>query len=79
MVFIFQEVFPVRALSFHPGGEFLLVCTDHPTIRLYNVETAQCFVCSAPGDQHKDVVMDVSTVFLYLSVLLRVFGVSSSC
>lgn len=54
-----QEVFPVRALSFHPGGEFLLVTTDHPTIRLYNVETAQCFVCSAPGDQHKDVVMDV--------------------
>ncbi|KAK6058193.1 WD domain, G-beta repeat protein [Cooperia oncophora] len=55
-----SEVFPVRALSFHPGGEFLLVTTDHPTIRLYNVETAQCFVCSAPGDQHKDVVMDVS-------------------
>ncbi|EYC22992.1 hypothetical protein Y032_0016g3059 [Ancylostoma ceylanicum] len=55
-----SEVFPVRALSFHPGGEFLLVTTDHPTIRLYNVETAQCFVCSAPGDQHKDVVMDVN-------------------
>ncbi|KAK5965850.1 hypothetical protein GCK32_020947 [Trichostrongylus colubriformis] len=29
--------------------ELFLVTTDHPTICLYNVETAQCFLASAPG------------------------------
>uniref|UniRef100_A0A1I7XTD1 Cleavage stimulation factor 50 kDa subunit n=1 Tax=Heterorhabditis bacteriophora TaxID=37862 RepID=A0A1I7XTD1_HETBA len=54
------EVYPIRAMSFHPGGEFLLVSTEHPTLRLYNVETAQCFVGAVPADQHKDVVYDVN-------------------
>ncbi|CAB3404735.1 unnamed protein product [Caenorhabditis bovis] len=53
------EVYPIRALSCHPGGEFLLVATDHPTLRLYNIETAQAFVCSHPDDQHRETVNDV--------------------
>ncbi|OZC11185.1 WD domain, G-beta repeat protein [Onchocerca flexuosa] len=55
-----DEVQPIRALSFHPAGEFLLVATTHPTLRLYNIETQQCYVCSVPTDQHRDTIMDVN-------------------
>ncbi|CAI4231021.1 unnamed protein product [Auanema sp. JU1783] len=55
-----SEVYPVRAISFHPGGEYLLVSTEHPTLRLYNVETAQCFVSANAADQHRDIVLDVN-------------------
>uniref|UniRef100_A0A0N5AHB6 Cleavage stimulation factor 50 kDa subunit n=1 Tax=Syphacia muris TaxID=451379 RepID=A0A0N5AHB6_9BILA len=54
------EVEPIFALSFHPGGEFLLVATKHPTLRLYNIETQQCYVCCVPSDQHRDTVTDVN-------------------
>lgn len=57
--FSFQEVYPVQALSCHPGGEFLLVATTHPTIRLYNIETAQSYASANPSDQHLDSVTDV--------------------
>lgn len=53
------EVYPVRALSCHPGGEFLLVGTDHPTVRLYNIETAQAYTSANPDDQHRDAITDV--------------------
>ena len=59
LIFQFKEVEPIFALSFHPGGEFLLVATKHPTLRLYNIETQQCYVCSIPTDQHRSTVTDV--------------------
>jgi len=43
----------VQALSFHPAGEYVLVGTKHPTLRLYNVETQQCYVSPVPADQHR--------------------------
>jgi len=48
-----QEAEQIRCLSFHPNGDWLLVATQHPTLRLYRVETSQCFVSSNPNDQHK--------------------------
>ncbi|KAL5014386.1 hypothetical protein ScPMuIL_008656 [Solemya velum] len=48
-----QEAAPVRCLSFHPSGDFILVGTLHPTLRLYDVNTFQCFVCRNPNQQHK--------------------------
>mgnify|MGYP001810526119 CR=1 FL=1 len=48
-----QEAEQIRALSFHPSGDWLLVATQHPTIRLYRVETSQSFISSNPKDQHK--------------------------
>ncbi|XP_077509237.1 cleavage stimulation factor subunit 1 Cst50 [Amblyomma americanum] len=48
-----HEAEMVRTLAFHPSGDFVLVGTQHPTIRLYDVNTAQCFVSSVPSDQHK--------------------------
>jgi len=53
------EVAPIHALSFHPSGEYILTATNHPTLRLYNVETQQCFVSPMPRDQHTGSIMDV--------------------
>lgn len=54
-----QEAEQLRCLSFHPGGEWILVATQHPTLRLYRIETSQCFVASNPGDQHMQPVTSV--------------------
>ncbi|CAJ0581475.1 unnamed protein product, partial [Mesorhabditis spiculigera] len=54
------EVAPIRSISMHPGGDYLLVTTDQPTIRLYNINTQQCFVSALASDQHKDSVVDVN-------------------
>ena len=48
-----REASELRVVSFHPSGDYLLVGTQHPTIRLYDVATTQCFVSSDPSDQHK--------------------------
>lgn len=34
----------------------MLAAVNHPVVRLYDVNTAQCFVSSVPDDQHKGVV-----------------------
>ncbi|CAE1310649.1 CSTF1 [Acanthosepion pharaonis] len=47
-----QESAPVRCLSFHPSGDYILVGTQHPVLRLYDVNTFQCFVSGNPADQH---------------------------
>lgn len=54
-----QEAEQIRVIKFHPNGDWLLVATHHPTLRLYRVETSQCFVSSNPGDQHKLAVTSV--------------------
>ncbi|XP_057305123.1 cleavage stimulation factor subunit 1-like [Hydractinia symbiolongicarpus] len=46
------EVESVRDISIHPSGDFLLVATDHPTVRLYDLTTLQCYVSANPEDQH---------------------------
>lgn len=46
------EVDHIRCLNFHPTGDWLLVGTQHPVTRLYDVETGRCFVSTQPQDQH---------------------------
>ncbi|XP_072394272.1 cleavage stimulation factor subunit 1 [Diabrotica undecimpunctata] len=46
------EAESVKALSFHPLGDHLIVATKHPVIRLYDMNTLHCFVCSFPKHQH---------------------------
>lgn len=43
-------------MSFHPGGDHLIVATQHPVVRLYDVNTLQCFVCSIASHQHTSTV-----------------------
>ena len=38
------------------AGDYMLAAVNHPVVRLYDVNTAQCFVSSVPDDQHKGVV-----------------------
>ncbi|KAK2165794.1 hypothetical protein LSH36_45g07027 [Paralvinella palmiformis] len=51
-----QEAAEVRCLNFHPSGDYIIVGTQHPVLRLYDVNTFQCFVASNPADQHKDAI-----------------------
>jgi len=46
------EVEAVRDVSIHPCGDYILVATDHPTIRLYDINTSQCFISPMADDQH---------------------------
>ncbi|CAF0921688.1 unnamed protein product [Rotaria sordida] len=47
-----SEVDQIRCLNFHPSGDWLVVGTQHPVTRLYDVETGRCFVSTQPQDQH---------------------------
>lgn len=42
----------VRCLAFHPTGDYLVVGTDHNVLRVYDINTAQCFVSAVPTQQH---------------------------
>ncbi|CAK8690243.1 unnamed protein product [Clavelina lepadiformis] len=48
-----KEVECVRDVAIHPTGDYVLVGTQHPVIRLYDIETFQCFVGNQPADQHR--------------------------
>ncbi|KAG8195232.1 hypothetical protein JTE90_027973 [Oedothorax gibbosus] len=48
-----HEAEVVRCLSLNPSGDFILVGTQHPVVRLYDVRTSQCFVSDHKEDQHK--------------------------
>lgn len=50
---IFTDVEPVRCLSFHPTGDYLIVGTDHNVLRTYDINTAQCFVSAIASQQHR--------------------------
>lgn len=54
-----QEASEVRTMSFHPSGDYLLVGTQQPTLRLYDVNTFQCFVGRNPNDQHTGPITSV--------------------
>lgn len=62
-MFILQDAEPIKCLAFHPGGEHLIVGTNHPVVRLYDVNTAQCFVCSIPSHQHTATVINMKYIF----------------
>lgn len=52
-----QETEPIKCLAFHPSGEHLVVATKHPVIRMYDVNTLQCYVCAIPNQQHTSTVV----------------------
>lgn len=56
---IIHEVEKVKSLAMHPTGDFILVGTKHPTLRLYDINSLQCFVSSNPQDQHKGTILSV--------------------
>lgn len=50
---ILTDCEPVRCLSFHPSGDFMVVGTDHHVLRVYDIATSQCFVSAIPSQQHR--------------------------
>nr|ACO15622.1 Cleavage stimulation factor 50 kDa subunit [Caligus clemensi] len=42
----------IQSLSFNPTGDFLLAGCEHPVVRLYDVNTSQCFVSSISQQRH---------------------------
>ncbi|KAF0990368.1 hypothetical protein HZS_4202 [Henneguya salminicola] len=65
-----NEVEVINSLSFHPSGDFLLVAVEHPTIRLYDLNTLNCYVTSQLNNIHTSSVNYVkydSTGRMYVS------------
>lgn len=58
-----QEASPIRCFTFHPGGNYMLVGCQQPTLRLYDINTIQSYVSSNPLDQHVEPIttMDYNT------------------
>ena len=42
----------MRALAFHPSGDYLVSGTDHPMLRLYDVSTTQCYISASKDNHH---------------------------
>ncbi len=47
-----SDTHPVKSVSFHPSGDFVLAGTDHFMIRVYDVNTMQPYVSTQVDDQH---------------------------
>lgn len=56
---VVQDVEPITCISFHPLGDFLVMGTNSPIIRLYDINTVQCYVCSLPSHQHTGPVTSI--------------------
>eukprot|EP00300_Choanocystis_sp_HF-7_P010508 c16983_g1_i2.p1 GENE.c16983_g1_i2~~c16983_g1_i2.p1 ORF type:complete len:457 (+),score=92.92 c16983_g1_i2:18-1388(+) len=54
-----QDTHCVRSISFHPSGDFVIAGTDHPMIRLYDVQTFACFTASNPSHHHTSPINQV--------------------
>ena len=59
-----SDVSPINVVCPHPCGDFVLVGTQHPAVRMYDINTQQCFVSyqqSTSGlvNQHRAAITDV--------------------
>lgn len=42
----------IRSISFHPSGDYIVAGTDNPLIRLYDINTLQCYVSPNGESNH---------------------------
>ncbi len=49
----------IRSMEFHPSGDFLITGTDHPIIRLWDVNTSQCYSTPRTQDHHTAAINQV--------------------
>jgi len=56
---VLQDVHPVRSIAIHPCGDFLLVATSHQAIRLYDLQTLNCFTTFHQDHHHTGAINDV--------------------
>jgi len=55
-----NEVAKVRSVAVHPTGDFLLVGTYAPILRVYDLATQACFVSPCATDHHKGPINTIS-------------------
>jgi len=55
-----QEVEWVRTLGLHPSGDWLVVGTQNPTIRFYDLATSACYTSPMQSDHHRGPITDIS-------------------
>jgi len=84
---VINESDQIQAISIHPSGDFLLVGTLQPVLRIYDINTSQCFVGSIPTGNHEGEITALawsSDGRLYVSASvdgkIKIWdGVSSRC
>ena len=50
----------MRTLGLHPSGDWLVVGTQHPTIRFYDLATSACYTSPMQSDHHRGPITDIS-------------------
>jgi cleavage stimulation factor subunit 1 len=82
-----SETEHIEDLAFHPTGSHLLVGVRNPIIRMYDVNTTQCYTGSLPHQQHHELITSLDWSMdgkLYASAsidgAIKIWdGVSSHC
>ncbi|KAJ3260616.1 hypothetical protein HK103_000226 [Boothiomyces macroporosus] len=54
-----SDAYPVRSISFHPSGEFIISGTDHHAVRLFDIQTMKVFIPSNAADHHQGAITKV--------------------
>ncbi|KAJ3275340.1 hypothetical protein HDV01_000632 [Terramyces sp. JEL0728] len=54
-----SDAYPVRSISFHPSGEFIISGTDHHAVRLFDIQTMKVFISSNASDHHQGAITKV--------------------
>lgn len=54
----------MNAVSIHSSGDYLLVGTKQPALRIYDINTAQCFVGCFPEFDHKSEITCLAYVLI---------------
>lgn len=49
--FSINDVSPIKCICIHPCGDYVYAGTQHPVIRLYDINTQQCYSSSASSQQ----------------------------
>ena len=53
------DAYPVRSISFHPSGEYIISGTDHHAVRLFDIQTMKVFIQPNSSDHHSGAVTKV--------------------
>ena len=57
------DTHPVNSVVYHPGGDLMLVATDHPALHIYDASTFKCFLPPVLSDHHAGPITKVRRAF----------------
>lgn len=53
------DSYPVKSISFHPSGEFIISGTDHHAVRMFDIQTMKVYIPPSAADQHQGPITKV--------------------